>query len=83
MPHLKSPVSGSLDKLREQRLGAGVEQGRAEHLTRYSKIKTSHFVSPTAYKVIIFRGSSSYTSAPHPSTLWRVAETQAARLSSQ
>lgn len=55
MPHLRSPVSGSLDKLREQRLGARalraggvvvvVEQGRAEHLSWYFKIKTSHFES--------------------------------------
>lgn len=78
MPHLRSPVSGSLDKLRKQRLGARafrargmmvvvvVEQGRAEHLTRYSKIKTSHFVSPTAYKVMIFRGSSFLHLCPPP-----------------
>lgn len=76
MPHLRSPVSGSLDKLREQRLGARalraggvvvvVEQGRAEHLSWYFKIKTSHFVSPTAYKVMIFRGSSFLHLCPPP-----------------
>lgn len=62
MPHLRSPVSGSLAKRRE-----GWWRGeRAEHLTRYSKIKTSHFVSPTASKVIIFRGSSSLHPCPPP-----------------
>lgn len=43
-----------------------VVEGRAQHLTRYSKIKTSHLVSPTASKVMIFRGSSFLHLCPPP-----------------